>query len=646
MGPVTIPSLVRVWLALLTTAGCSAPSLRVAVDPPASIDRVGAVVLDARGVPLGGTGLLPREEGLQIQLAALTASSDEITSVLLVGYSDDALAIANGGTTPSDEALVRSPLHLARPDEPLLPEPSWQGEGPVTGGAVTVGPSSRDPELSVAWMPPCPTLLPKSAVVKVSACSGFYCGANFSQVGCTLQLELDACIAGAPEELQVSPRGGVSGSSENVRCSSAPPGPGAAFSFMCEQDDDRCAVDVLVGPYTAPFQVSPPIQVVAGINPTDRPVPVTTPRYGHILDAVPLPPAQTDCPYPGRRVVVLTRSAATRCEGEQRLVVVDAESLAILGEAPWTGSCAARLDPDPTGDGLLLLAEAPLEIARLGCDLTVVGDRVPIAVEVPTNLEAMDATMVVRSTAPTEWWLGFGRENLDAAPEPGWLVRVNPADLTLQRPLSLLSYPVGGVPEAFGFDRLIAPLSEDRVIAALTTLDKQVQMVGTFDLLIEPPSLQTSVAEFGAKLPTRPTALAGLPRRRQIMASSVPSATDTRPSVLRVGSPAAMLERNFLDYTTPNSDLTGSIVWTAAPSRPDFDDFALVVSSARFGPTAEARIGLVNLNLDRMEPGRVRIGYGPAGRLRADDLGDVWVPLPWHGAIVRVRPSPPVQVVQ
>ncbi|MBK6688570.1 MAG: hypothetical protein IPG45_29130 [Deltaproteobacteria bacterium] len=636
----------RVWLALLTTAGCSAPSLRVAVDPPATIDRVGAVLLDARGVPFGGTGLLPRDQGLQSQLAALTSSADEIATVLLVGYSDDELALANGGAIPSPEVLARSPLHLARPEEPVLPQPSWQNEGPLQGGEARLGSSSRTTELSASWLPPCPTLLPESAQVKVSACSGFYCGANFTQAGCTLLMELNACIAGAPEQLQVSARGEVSGSSADYQCSPAPTRPGANFSFVCEPRtmDEVCPVDVLVGPYTAPFLVSPPIQVVSGINPTERPVAVAAPNFGYVLDAVPLPPAQTDCPYPGRRVVVLTRSEATRCDGENRLVVVDAESLAVLGEVPWTGSCAARLDPDPSSDGLLLLAEEPLEIARLGCDLAVIGERIPIRAEVPNTHEAMDATLVERSTAPTEWWLGFGRENVEAPPEPGWLVRVNPADLTQQRLLALGTYPVGGIQVGFGFDRLLAPLSTDRVLAALSTLDNNVFQVGTFDLLIDPPSLQISSAKFGAKLPTRANALAGLPRRRQIMASSVPGKTDPRPSVLRVGSPAAMLEQDFLDFTAPDRDLTGAIVWPAAPSRAEFDDYALVVSSARWDATAEARIGLVNLGLGRLEPGRVRIGYGPSGRMRADDLGDVWVPLPWHGAIVRVRPSPPVEV--
>lgn len=636
----------RVWLALLTTAGCTAPSLRVPIDPPATVDRVGAVLLDARGVALGGTGLLPRDEGLQSQLAALTSSADDIASVLLVGYSDDELAGANGGASPLEEFLTRSPLHQARSDEPVLPPPSWQSEGPIEGAVASLVPSSRSTELSVAWLPPCPTLLPESAGVKVSSCSGFYCGAVYTQTGCTLRMELDACIAGAPLELQVSARGEVSGNSPDHRCSPATPGPGAKFSFNCRpvQEGDDCEVDVLVAPYTVPFQVSPPIQVAAGINPTDRPLPTTNPRFGHILDVVPLAPTASDCPYPGRRVVVLTRSVVNGCDGENRLVVVDAESLAVLGEVPWTGSCATHLDPDPTSDGVLLVAEEPLEIARLGCDLAVVGDRTPIHVDVPRTHQAMDATLVARSNAPPEWWLGLGRENFEAAPEPGWLVRVAPADLSQQRVLSLGLYSVGGIPHAFGFDRLIAPLSEDRVIAALTTLDKQVHQIGTFDLLIEPPSLQTSSPEFGAKLPTRPDALAGLPRRRQIMASSVPAASDTRASVLRVGSPAAMLESNFIDYTAPNSDLSASIVWPSAPSRPDFDDYALVVSSARYGPTAEARIGLVNLALGRLEPGRVRIGYGPAGRMRADDRGDVWVPLPWHGAIVRVRPSPPIQV--
>ena len=460
------------------------------------------------------------------------------------------------------------------------------------------------------------------------------------RAGATVARRLAARGSAGPTRLRRPGPGG------GHQCGPLPTGPGANFSFICRPKlgPKDCEADVLVGPYTVPFQVSPPVQVVPGINPTARPVAVTTPQYGYVLDAVPLPPSQTECPYPGRRVVVLTRSAATRCEGENRLVVVDSESLAVLGEVPWTGSCATGLDPDPTSDGLLLFAEGPLEIARLGCDLAVVGDRVPIRAEVPRTLEAMDATLVARSNAPTEWWLGLGRENFEAPPDPGWLVRVDPADLSRQRVVPLGSYSVGGISQGFGFDRLIAPLSEDRVLAALLTLDKGVYQIGTFDLLIEPPSLQTSGAEFGAKLPVRPVALAGLPRRRQIMASSVPVESDTQPAVLRVGSPAAMLDQNFLDYTALNSDLTAAIAWPAAPSRAEFDDYALVVSSARYGPNAEARIGLVNLALGRLEPGRVRIGYGPAGRMRADDLGDVWVPLPWHGAIVRVRPSSPVQV--
>lgn len=623
------------------TAACSAPSLKVAVEPGTPVDRLAAVALDTRGRVLGATGLLPNVSAVQTQLLALSASKDEISSVLLVGYEDDDLARAAGGVLPYLETLAGTPLVAAGPELPLLPAPVWRREGPV-GDPIVAGPTEREVELSVSWLPACPTLIPPGRTALIHACSGFFCGASPVQRDCSLTIDVEACQPGGPHQLAVSPRGALSGAGTNWTCGPAEPTRGASFATSCVAPTANrpCVLEGFLAPFTVPFEVSAPTIVVPNINPTARLSVATDARVGYVLDLAPLPATTEACPYPGPRVVVLTRSERERGQGQHKLVMVDADSLEVLGEAGWSGSTPQRMVPDPRGAGVLVIGDSPLEVARVGCDLQV-EQRVPLTGLGPVEF-VIDADLAPRANGATELWVGIVQD-LTTETGPGILTRVDPADLSSQQPLKLDPYRVGGVEVRLNFAKALDG-ALDRLLVQLVTVAEERYLVGNFDLTASPPVLQLSEAQFGAKLPVRHEVLAEVHASTQLMAVAISGAGDVRPSVIRVGEPSAMLTLEILEYTGPDRDMSSVLSWASFPRGPREPAPALVVSSERFRDPPVAYLGVADLEAGRLEPGRFPIGYGPAGRMRPDERGNVWIPLPWHGAIVRVRPSAPQTV--
>lgn len=625
-------------LLLVLAWSCAPPSIHVEADPPREVEWLAALLLGADGAVLASTTLLPKGDGLSSQLASLTADLEELDEVVVVGYRDVDLTEANNGVPLTAEVATHFPLLASSALDPALPKPVWSGGG-VRGeqGQVSLEPRSYDGDLWAGWMPPCPLLSPPGEPLFLFPhCNQRYCG-EFIQTGCQVSAELICLREEMPEQLTVGPRGELRGGAGDFVCSPAPAPEGATFAFQCGAPATPCPISALRPPFTVPFEVSAPVVVVPRARPDEPLDLVNAPSTGFISAVVPRPSPTGGCRF-GPRVLVLTRSEAKRCQGEQRLVVIDPESLTVIHEQVFPG-CAIDLLPD--GDELWVITAQPPAVVRMSCDLEELS-RQPILGNFAPALDVLDAEWVPRIGAPPEIWVGLGDTIVARTSTTGWVVRVNADDPTQQSTIRLGPYPNRTGQIDFGFAGLIASFAADRAVISMYGLDVDMtHVLGVFDLNQTPPSLRTVVAQSGGGLPEVVEALVTLPTRGELMTSALGSA---RPSVLRIGPPNGILTTQLHDYTRGDTDLTATHGWSAAPSPPGAVNYAIAVTTARRPARPESWVGLVDLERPRLLPGRTPIGYGPAGRIAEDERGDLWIPLPWQGVVVRVHPSAPQRV--
>lgn len=627
----------RLLLSLLASS-CAPPSIRVEADPPRNAEWLGALLLSPSGSVLGSTSLLPKGDGLNSQLATLSADLEEVEEVVILGYRDVDLQNANNGVPLSPEVAAHHPLLASTAQDPALPKPFWSAAGPRGEEAwVNLEPRAFDREVWAGWMPPCPTLVPPGEQVFLFPhCNQQYCG-TIVQDGCRVSAELLCSRDKLPEQLMVSPRGDLSGGADAFICSPASAPEDAAFAFQCGSPSSQCLFSAYRPPFTVPFELSEPIVVVPRARP-DEPADLSNRAATGFISALVARPAPSGSCRFGPRVVTLTRSEAKPCQGENRLVVIDRDTMTVTHEQVFPG-CAIDLLPD--GDEFWVVTDQPPALVHLDCDLRELG-RHPIPTTFAPGLEVLDAEWVPRVGAPAEIWVGLGDPIFTRNTLTGWIVRINATDPAQQATLRLGPYASGPDTVDYGFAGLIVAMAADRPVVTMFELNTDMNFVlGAFDLAQNPPRLRTAVAQAGGGLPEVVESLAILPSRGELLTSAV---GDSRPSVLRLGTPMGILNTEILDYTRGNTDFSAAHGWSAAPSPPGTVNYAIVVTTARRPARPESWVGLVDLERPRLLPGRTSIGYGPAGRIAEDDRGDLWISLPWQGVVVRVHPSAPQRV--
>lgn len=618
---------------------CGPKTVRVEMNAPPGVERIGVVLLGDGGRLLGATGLLPRSIRPEEQLASLIAAEDELTEVVAVGYTADQLAAAAGAAAPNDEVLRRSPLMRSEPTDPRLPTPFWIAAGPASfAGSVILEPRAEAFDLRTNWLPPCPRLIPSGEYgVIFPSCSGDYCGQVTALEGCELNIKLTECLLGSPpSQFAVGPRGELTGVGGDRPCEPAPAAEGEAASFSCAPG---CTHGLLVSPFLVSLEVSRPVVVEPAARPDVRPVTANVATFGHVFGVVPRP-AAPGCRFPGPRVVVGVRSEARRCAGAHRLVVVDAESLQILAnDRTWDG-CAAHLTPDPAGDGVVVITADPAEVVRLDCNLDELG-RWPIpGADAP--LSPLGAEVIPRDPGGDEIWVGLGDTSPALPPALGRMVRFSGRSLEHLGTIELGPWVYNQTTYSLGFNGPMAALGPNRVVAGVVERDvNALHLVLSLDLSEDPLRVGRAVARSGGGLPDVPEGLSAAPGRGELLATAL---SDHRISVLRIGGPDGFLDNQVFDYTRPGTDLTGAAPFPAPGAPGEAESKLLVITTAAGGTRPESWVGLYDYAQRRLEPGRLPLGFGPAGPIRYGEPETVWVPLPWQGAIVRVRPGQPIEV--
>lgn len=193
-------------------------------------------ILPARSEgPSGGTGLLDASE-VHPEVLAGQAQSER---VWILGYRRDQLP-----DLPA-ETLRSTPLHLARGDDPTLPEPHWHRRAELRGDHYELSETPAAPAVTASWQS-CPLQSTELAVnVRCQTCGD---RVLVSPVGCALDLDLRACQFGrdAVRVRSDSSRSLTLEAQENPGCTPLSTEPPSLLGFECTTDGvGPCRFDVL-----------------------------------------------------------------------------------------------------------------------------------------------------------------------------------------------------------------------------------------------------------------------------------------------------------------------------------------------------------------------------------------------------------------
>lgn len=242
-------------LILLAVGACASDDILVIADLPENA-YVAAVAYRADGSFVGATGLSRR--GSDGPIRAMLATSEGIDRVVVYAY--DVAAIEALSDRPSDDRLALLEVHVAGPNESVLPTPAWVGAASRSLDVFELQPIDDAPALSADWLPPCPTLLDPGAVgVVEEACRAASCGTKARQSNCELLLEVPLCTGGRLRGT-IDGRGTITfdESPQYGSCVSRTPRFDARASFVCTGgafEGEVCAIDVYEEPKPRAMEV-------------------------------------------------------------------------------------------------------------------------------------------------------------------------------------------------------------------------------------------------------------------------------------------------------------------------------------------------------------------------------------------------------
>ncbi|MEQ9496987.1 MAG: hypothetical protein RIT81_09010 [Deltaproteobacteria bacterium] len=218
----------RVAVVALLTSACGASDVDAIGALPDDITFVAATWEDDAGTYLGGTPMVPYAPGVSLE-----AEVDRSASTLFVhGWTDADLGVVN---MPTPEARAGSIVRNASGREPLLPEPSWIGEGAAADRTTALERRSVAPApLTVDWLDACPLVLrPGERHFADVRCIPRPCLRGPAQSGCRLSVDVTECGIGG-YEVELTETGDVRAlEAEGEACRLGDPPPLGVFAFDC-----------------------------------------------------------------------------------------------------------------------------------------------------------------------------------------------------------------------------------------------------------------------------------------------------------------------------------------------------------------------------------------------------------------------------
>jgi hypothetical protein len=578
---------------------CTLSPSRIVVgpDPPEGIDLVAVIAEDGDGRAVGAAGLSRAFEPLR-----LPDEIDGAAFIRVVGYATADLA---GLVLPDGD--LESGLHRAEDGDPILPSSRWHVGGALSrdGRAELFELPPARPLVTADWLPPCPILLPVPTTLVDSSCTVGPCAIDAVQTSC------EVSITGTDSECTLELAGSVDGRGRVFfdGCAPADTHDGAAFSVDCAPGTFRngvCNLEVYAS------VVEPPIAAIgrALFEPY---------RAETAGDEVVLGGYLSGLEVLGDEVVVASFDGqfveGTACPGEARgrFHFLDRDTLAEVhtATAPY---CVRDLARHPTRRQFFAVFGSPLRLGRFDGDGRLLEAR---DVPFPAGNVAAPLRLLVHRMSPHVSVL------VEALPDRDDYVAVfsgRDASLTLEyRTISLRG------PDDRGDLGDIAELDE----LLLSVLDRRADTIVNVDLTSPPPTyesadrssfaeacegIQVKVERF-RRNPTHPEWLM-ISQGGRVHAARLESISD------------CVLTR----FYGPVADMHDLVFW------PPDDDLVLVGLSDR-DEADTARLALLDRSEDRFLPTSLEIGRGPIDDMRVDDLGRVFMTLPWSGSVVRAEPK-------
>jgi hypothetical protein len=585
------------------------------------VEWVGLLFLDRGGNSLGATGLM-RYDPLNPPNHLHQIDREAHTSVALIGYRDQDLQDALRGLDQPELRLLDQPLATAASDDPILPPPYWSGTGPAVDGPVVLeeGPV---PEVTAAWLPACPTILPSSydPDVHFETSTGVHCDATATQVNCAIITDLPNCLTLPPDELRLNGRGTLDPRALGSHCRPATPKAGARLAMICETFPEE-RTDLYAPPIPDRFVVDR-MTAWPVADPQARLGFVATPLAGYL----PALTRVTGCPE--ERVVVLRRAnPQPRCPaGEQSFAMVDPVTMAITATAAVNVPCLDLLAEDPAGGGFFGVSGPPLQVTHFDCDGRAGPTYSPTG-DLVAELRPTAVAMAQKGVVDPANDLVIATYRSSNGPGQLWIF-----ETSLRRFRPPLEIFAGG--RSYSLTTL-GPNS--LVVGVDSTDDGDGERLHFTDYTSTTPRW-AQIHPSGTTLEQTAYFLAASEDR--VIAGSGATNSDGLPGVrvAQVGLSGPEFIATTTDWKIYGS-MSTSLRWPGSPHVliPTTEEGSIG------GPPVLPRtvVGLFDVSDPHFLPGQADVGYGPVSAAVVDGQGAVWMALTWSGELARIR-SPSLQ---
>lgn len=580
---------------------------------PAEAEWVGLLFYDDQGQLLSATGLMRRRPGEAVDRLHQVLFEDA-TRVVLITLDDPHLAPLIAQLPDAEATLLDTRLNAAGPRDPLLPlNAAWGGS--TDREPPELAPTAP-PEVTAAWLPRCPRLLPADPdpEVRVGTNSGLYCGATLRQVDCDLVGDLSGCLGQPLPQLRLDGRGQLDPEGLGDHCREVTPRAGAILSFTCM--DGREQADVYGPPIPDRFQVDR-ISVWPVADPSARPGPINRPLVGTLTSMI----SAANCP--GSPLVVLRKlRGVTACVDGPSLAFVDPRSLSVTATVAVSDRCLEFLVPDPAGPGFLGASSHPLSVTSYDCSgrpgpsWQAPGDDVD-------GLEVSGVTLARPETAAAETDLILG--TVTPGIDPGALFVFD----TTRR-----SYTQRHEVKDGGWILSVAAVGPNFLALGIRGHADDIGIHVHFTEYLGANPQWTRIAPGPTVLGKAPHFLTALDGR--VVVSSGPGANSGRPALRTIELTASgpTYQDDSADWAL-HGTVTSGIRWPSSP-------YLLLPTTAEPDPASgpvppRTIVGLFDPADQHFLPGRAELGYGPVSAATVDHEGAVWMALTWSGELVRIR---------
>ncbi|MCK6547130.1 hypothetical protein L6R52_14870 [Myxococcota bacterium] len=577
----------------LVATACAEPSLTIVAAPADGVEWLATVWLDATGAGLGSTGLVRWSPDAPLRGDFDTTSAD-IARVVLVGYSSDALRAA--GVAPTD-ALTDARILVAPPTDPLIPTPTWSAAGAVHDGLVEAAATSMIPELTAAWLPRCPTLIPPGVEARVDVgWADLFCATTLEQKGCSLEGDEGLAGCGLPfTRATIDGRG--RGTSD--RCALVAPREGSVAAISC---DDGTRGDVYLPDQPDPFVFEEVSILDVPFTPTNSIV--RAPIAGFVTGAA----------ITGDEVAIVShdgRVVGLPCVSPEPTSIhfFDLEFLLPAGRVP-APACLTSIVETPDRSGFFgLFGTSTFHVGRFDASGALVATA---TVAGPTTATHYAVDLVVTED---------GRRVVAAFAQSsamisGRLAVFDAATLAPERVVEL------------GENVFALHATEGSEVVVGANPDETLHWV---DAATGGTTVTFSVAS-NRPVPNTPQFLTHLPGDPRVFVAC-PSQNETRSTAGAVHLASA--DAGWIAAVVPWDRETAPSAMAPWP----LDDAHILATLVSRDGTWDTTIAVVDPVDLRVLPGQTKIGRGPVSVIRTDARDRLYLVLPWSAKLVRVTPE-------